>query len=94
MSNIYYTDSIIILDKGLNNLQYLHILYSTILHICFPIFRSEITMQQKERNINSFWVAYGDAVVDSGIPEAMAKWYVRCARKFALSIKGKPLPER
>ncbi len=51
-------------------------------------------MQQKEKNINSFWVAYGDAVVDSGIPEAMAKWYVRCARKFALSIKGKPLPER
>ncbi len=40
-------------------------------------------MQQKEKNINSFWVAYGDAVVDSGIPEAMAKWYVRWARKFA-----------
>ncbi len=30
-------------------------------------------MQQKEENINSFWVAYGDAVVDSGIPEAIAK---------------------
>jgi len=44
--------------------------------------------------MSSFWVTYGDAVVDSGIPEATAKWYVRWARRFALSIEVKPLRER
>lgn len=51
-------------------------------------------MRKKAKDVKDFWVAYGDAVVDSGIPEATAKWYVRWARKFALSIKGKPLRER
>lgn len=50
-------------------------------------------MSQKEKDVKEFWVAYEDAVVDSGIPESTAKWYVRWARKFALSIKGKSLRE-
>ena len=35
-----------------------------------------------------------DAVVSSGIAEKNAEWYVHCAQKFAVSIKGKGLRAR
>jgi len=33
-------------------------------------------------------------VVDSGVAEAMAIWYVNWAQKFAISFRGKPLRSR
>jgi len=51
-------------------------------------------MTPGKNDVNNFWAEFGDAVVGSGVPEATAKWYVRWARKFTLSIKGKPLRER
>ena len=33
-------------------------------------------------------------MIGSGVPESTPEWYVRWVRKFALSIRGKPLRER
>ena len=51
-------------------------------------------MDQKPNNVNKFWLSYRDAVVSSGIAEKTAEWYVHCAQKFAVSIKGKGLRSR
>ncbi len=51
-------------------------------------------MTQKSENINKFWKKFHKAVVDSGVAEAMAIWYVNWAQKFATSSKGMPLRSR
>jgi hypothetical protein len=51
-------------------------------------------MERKPNNVNKFWLSYRDAVMASGIAEKTAKWYVRWAQEFAVSIKGKPLRSR
>ena len=48
-------------------------------------------MTQKSENINKFWKGFHKAALDSGLPEAIATWYVKWAQKFATSLKGKPL---
>jgi len=51
-------------------------------------------MTQKKENINKFWKEFHKAVVDSGVAEAMAIWYVNWAQKFTTSLRGKPLWSR
>ena len=51
-------------------------------------------MRQSKNQVKGFWAGLTDAVVASGLPESTAEWYTRWARKFALSMKGKPLRER
>ncbi len=51
-------------------------------------------MTQKSANINKFWKKFHEAVVDSGVAEVMAIWYVNWAQKFATSFRGKPLRSR
>jgi integron integrase len=48
----------------------------------------------KSNKVNDFWDLYRQVVVESGIPEKNAEWYVRWAQNFAKSIKGKPLRRR
>jgi hypothetical protein len=48
-------------------------------------------MEEKPNKVNTFWAAYYDAAVASGLPEKAAKCYVNWAQKFAISIKGKKL---
>ena len=51
-------------------------------------------MKQKTRIVNDFWDKFREEVINSGIPENKADWYINWAKKFALYIKGKPLPKR
>jgi integron integrase len=51
-------------------------------------------MMDKPNNVNDFWDSYRNVVVEAGIPERNADWYVRWAEKFAKSIKNKPLRKR
>ena len=51
-------------------------------------------MAQKYNNVKGFWSTLDDAVVASGIQKSAEEWWVRKARKFALSIKGTPLRSR
>lgn len=51
-------------------------------------------MTQESENINKFWKGFHKAMLDSGLPEATATWYVKWAQKFATSLKGKPLRSR
>ena len=48
-------------------------------------------MEEKPNKVNSFWAAYYDAAVASGLPEKTAEWYINWAQKLAISIKGKKL---
>ena len=48
-------------------------------------------MTQKPENINEFWKKFRMAVVDSGVAESMAIWYVNWAQKYATSFREKPL---
>jgi len=48
-------------------------------------------MTQKPENINEFWKKFRMAVVDSGVAESMAIWYVNWAQKYAIMFRGKPL---
>jgi len=51
-------------------------------------------MEEKSNKVNTFWAAYYDAAIASGIPEKTAEWHVNWAQKFAISIKGKKLRSR
>ena len=51
-------------------------------------------MDKKNNNVNDFWKNYRNIVVAEGVPEATADWYLRWARRFAVSIKGKPIRSR
>ncbi len=51
-------------------------------------------MEEKPNKVKTFWAAYYDAAVASGIPEKTAEWYVNWAQKFAISIKSKKLGSR
>ncbi len=51
-------------------------------------------MMDKSNKVNDFWDSYRKVVVESGIPDKNADWYVRWAQNFAKSIKGKPLRKR
>jgi len=51
-------------------------------------------MEEKPNKVNTFWAAYYDAALASGLPEKTAEWYVNWAQKFAISIKGKKLRSR
>jgi len=51
-------------------------------------------MDKKNNNVNDFWKNYRNTVVSEGVPEATADWYLRWARRFAVSIKGKPIRSR
>jgi len=35
-------------------------------------------MEEKPNKVNTFWAAYYDAVLGSGLPEKSAQWYVNC----------------
>ena len=49
----------------------------------------------KKITFNSdFWDEYRTLVVSRGVPEAKAEWYVKWARKFAVSMRGVPLKAR
>ncbi|MBC8460368.1 MAG: hypothetical protein H8D67_20485 [Deltaproteobacteria bacterium] len=48
-------------------------------------------MTQKCDDINKFWHKFQKEVVDSGVSEAMAIWHIKWAKKFAVSLRGKPL---
>ena len=45
-------------------------------------------------DVNGFWEGFQRKVVEKGVPEKNAKFYVRWAHQFAISIKGAPLRER
>jgi integron integrase len=51
-------------------------------------------MDQKTHNLNSFWQAYRQAAIDSGVQPKTADWYLHWAQKFAVSLKGKTLRSR
>ena len=51
-------------------------------------------MDKKNNNVNDFWKNYRTTMVAEGVPEATADWYLRWARRFAVSIKGKPIRSR
>ena len=51
-------------------------------------------MEKKANKVNSFWESYRDAVIESGVKENAAQWYVSWAQGFARSLKGKPLRAR
>lgn len=44
--------------------------------------------------IDNFWESFRNHLVRSGTPEKRAEWYVRWAKKFGVSAKGKPLRAR
>ena len=48
-------------------------------------------MEKKLNKVNSFWESYRDGVIESGVKENAAQWYVSWAQGFARSLKGKPL---
>jgi integron integrase len=51
-------------------------------------------MGDKIDDVNKFWDRFRDLVIQSGVSESYADWYVRWGQKFALSIKGRPLRRR
>jgi len=51
-------------------------------------------MNDKSNDVKGFWDSYCQVVVESGVPEKNAEWYVRWGQKFAESIKGKALRQR
>lgn len=51
-------------------------------------------MTQKCDDINKFWQKFQKAVIDSGVSGAMAIWQIKWAKKFAVSLRGKPLRSR
>ena len=51
-------------------------------------------MDKNSNDVNKFWVKYRDVVIENGITDKYADYYVKWAQKFALSIKGKPLIKR
>ena len=51
-------------------------------------------MNDKSNKVNGFWDSYCQVVVESGVPEKNAEWYVRWGQKFAKSIQGKALRQR
>ena len=56
--------------------------------------QSGLMMRKRKRDLKIIWAESGDAVIGSGVPESTPEWCARWVRKFALSIKGKPLWER
>ena len=51
-------------------------------------------MEKNNNDVNKFWVKYRAAVIESGVDGKYADSYVEWGKKFALSIKGKPLRGR
>ncbi|MDB9822204.1 site-specific integrase [Deltaproteobacteria bacterium] len=51
-------------------------------------------MKQKTNDVNKFWVRFRDSVIQYGVPDTYADWYVKWGQKFAVSIKGRPLRQR
>ena len=51
-------------------------------------------MIDKPSKVKHFWDSYRNVVVEAGIPDKNADWYVRWAEKFAKSMKNKPLRNR
>ena len=51
-------------------------------------------MKQKTNDVNTFWSNFRDAVIRFGIDSSNADWYVKWAKQFAVSIKGRPLRQR
>ncbi len=51
-------------------------------------------MEERPNKVKTFWAAYYDAALASGLPEKTAEWYVNWAQKCAISIKGKRLRSR
>ena len=51
-------------------------------------------MGVKINDVNRFWNQFRDLVIQSGVSDSYADWYVKWGQKFALSIKGKPLRQR
>ena len=51
-------------------------------------------MGDKINDVNKFWDRFRDLIIQSGVSDSYADWYVRWGRKFALSIKGRPLRQR
>ncbi len=50
---------------------------------------------KKKMQLNSdFWENYRKTVISQGIPKAKADWYMKWARKFAVSIRGVSLRSR
>ena len=48
-------------------------------------------MEEKANKVNTFWAAYYDAALASGLPEKTAEWYVNWAQELAILIKAKNL---
>jgi integron integrase len=51
-------------------------------------------MAKNDNDVNGFWGNFRKKVIDTGVQEKYADWYVKWGQKFALSIKGKPLRKR
>ena len=51
-------------------------------------------MDKNHNEVNKFWVNFRSVVIEQGINEKNADWYVKWGQKFAMSIKGKPLYKR
>ena len=51
-------------------------------------------MDKKHHDVNKFWLNFRKAVIENGIDEKYAEGYVEWCKKFALSMKGKPLRKR
>ena len=51
-------------------------------------------MTQNAENINKFWKKFHEAVVDYGVVESRAIWYVNWAQKLTTSFKGNSIPGR
>lgn len=56
--------------------------------------QSGLMMRKRKRDLKIIWAEFEHSVIGSGVPESTAERHVRWARKFAPSIKGKPLRER
>ena len=48
-------------------------------------------MKNGRNDVNKFWAGFRKSVIQYGISESDADWYVKWGQKFALSIKGRPL---
>ena len=51
-------------------------------------------MTKNDNGVNAFWGDFRANVIENGVSEKYADWYVKWGQKFALSIKGKPLRKR
>lgn len=45
-------------------------------------------MNQKANNVNEFWASYREAVVGSGVPEAIAERYIRSLKWVSRAWQG------